>query len=199
MDDKGIPRQNQPEFARHEDEEGLFDERVGGIRHIRLWSGLVLIGVAILVIVLEQVFGPSSRTANPSGIATVQRLASISTAISVEGVTVEPHYLGQQNSIRGQPAGTDKQFIVIGLRITNGLPHPISINPRDFRAMTNGTAVATAMPYPGLPDMLRQGALSSRQTAVGIVVFAVPTGVVNPVLEFIPEFKPGSVVSWKLT
>ncbi len=178
-----------------DDEEGLFDEPLGGVPHVRLFSGLFLLAAAALLIAIEQLLGLGAN----STIGTSRSEASLpglSMPYVRPDLTVKARYVERQTSIGGESAGTGREFVVIAVLVKNTQRRPLAIAPTDFRILRAGKAVCVAEPYPGGEDALRAKGLAFQHSAQGVLICRVPRGLSDLVLQYVPEDGSRAVARW---
>lgn len=167
-------------------------------RSARIWTGITLIAVAIVLIAAENHFGmvsPSSTSGGPRG---MQPLPRIGTTLVIGRVTVETRYVGRQNAIGAASAGEGKHVVIIAVRIVNDGPAAILVDSGDFHLLAGSTVVAIAQPYPASRQGLSRRTIGPRQTVTGYLVFSVPDSATSPTLEYVPRFAPKSPMRWSL-
>ena len=179
-------------------EEGLYDVPVGGVRHIRLWSGLVLIAAAILVIVVEQLLGIGSQDSRTPHSPPATTLPSLATTYVRPDLAVKARYVERQSVVGGTTAGTGKEFVVIAVLVTNRQQRPLAVAQTDFHVYQGGKPVCTAEPYPGRQRGLRSSGLGQGHSAQGVVICSVPRGSPNLVFQYTSESGSHAVARWSI-
>lgn len=176
-------------------EEGLFDEPVGGLRHIRLWSGLLLIGLAAVMIVLSQLLGVASQDSTPRATPASSVLPSLVTAIERSDFSVTVRLVERRSAVAGLSAKTGNEFLVLDVLVTNKQQWVLSVDYTDFHILDGGHVVCTAGAYPGHAGSLHRR-LAPGQSTQGALICPVPLGEKGLVFAYVPEDGSHAQARW---
>ena len=178
-------------------EEGLFDDPVGGLRHIRLWTGLALIGAAVVVIVIQQLLGGTNGSSNAPA-PTTRPLPSLVTPLVRPDLSVKARLVERMDTVDGARAGPSREFDVIVVLVRNARRHALVVDYTDFRVLQAGRVVCIARAYPGPTQPLHARVLGQGQSVQGALMCSVPRASSDLVFVYNPESASGVPARWSL-
>lgn len=184
--------------ASHADE-GLFDEPIGGLRHIRLWSGLFLIVVALILIVVEQLLGLDGRSTVRVRPPAAQPVPGLFTPFEQPDLRAEARFVERSPAVNGVRAGAGRVFVVMEVLITNRRLPALEVNYSNFHVAADSQTVCTAEPYPGKATALQAIVLAKGTSREGPLICAVPADDSDLVFEYSPDDGSGSTAHWSVS
>ncbi|MGH2409433.1 MAG: hypothetical protein ACRDGS_03585, partial [Chloroflexota bacterium] len=141
----GLKGRREPDDGR----EGLYDERVRLVRPGRLIAGGVMIAIAIVWLVIENLMGLNGKQAATPGQTTpVPTIPALATPQAFSGGRVNAALLGKENALPGHPGRAGYQFWIVAIQVTNDHSTPLHLDPTAFslrsafRTLGLGRAVA---------------------------------------------------------
>ena len=179
-------------------EEGLFDDPAGGLRHIRLWSGLLLIGAAIVVILVEQLLGLGTNGSSEAPAPAARPLPSLVTPFVRSDLSVKARLVERLDTVGGARAGTGREFAVIVVLVRDTQQHALVVDYADFSVLHAGRVVCIARAYPEPTQPLRARRLKDGQSVQGALICSVPRAESGLVFAYNPEDGSGVRALWSL-
>jgi hypothetical protein len=200
VNDRGT-REGQPPTrwdARRRRREVRGDPGAVALGHIRLWIGLALIGLAVVVMLLDQALGIGQQ-----GTASVARPAhrpvpGMGTPVVLDGLRLEPRYLGRQGSVGGLSAGSRRRFVLIAVEAVNQSRVTTTVEARAFSLLYGSASSARAVAYPGQEGLWAEKPLGPDARLRGILLFAVDMSVDASTLAFTPARTAGPGARWQV-
>jgi hypothetical protein len=166
--------------------------------HMRLWFGLALIGLAVVVILLDQILAIGQQGTDSVARQAHRPLPGMGTPVVLDGLRLEPRYLGRQGSVGDLSAGGRRRFVLIAVEALNQNRVATTVQAGAFSLLYGAASSAKAVAYPGQEGLWGEKPLGPDARLRGILLFAVDAGVDGSILAFTPARSAGPGARWQV-
>ncbi|MGH2344412.1 MAG: hypothetical protein ACRDG4_04245 [Chloroflexota bacterium] len=182
-----------------EPDERLYDERVRFVRPGRLIAGLVMIAVAVIWLVVENLFGGTPKQANPGAIATpTPSSPMLGTVQSFPGGTANALVQARPSRLNGHAAPKGSSFLVIAVQVKNHGASPLRVRAGDITLHVQGRNLGAGTIHPGHGAVFASAGIPPGGAAEGDLDFMVRNPAKSMVLEYLPHVPHAVMLSWAI-
>jgi len=178
--------------------EGLYDERVPLVRPGRLIAGGVMIAIAVVWIVVENLMGLNGKpTAMPGRTTVVPTAPALATPQAFAGGRVNAALLGREHAFPGHPGRAGYQYWVVAVQVTNDQSRPMHLSLASFSLLSTSRTLGSGRTVAGHAAVFAPGGIGAGRQAEGDLFWQIADSITPTALQFMaPE--GGRPIVWSM-
>ncbi|HVC80027.1 MAG TPA: DUF4352 domain-containing protein, partial [Chloroflexota bacterium] len=164
----------------------------------RLIAGGIMIAIAIIWIVVENLMGLNGKQAvTPGRAIAVPTLPALATPQAFVGGQVNAALLGRQQSLPGHPGRAGYQFWVVAIQVTNDGSRPMHLSQTSFTLLSTYRTLGPGRAVTGHAAAFAPGGIRAGRQAEGDLYWQIADSTAPTTLQFIPP-EAGRSIVWSM-